>query len=163
MKQLLTGENSSYTIFFATLFALLISGCQKPHDHIRKTVPLKAKFETVSTILQEGPPELDSIAGQGNGTPMGKSSFIAHAQFDADYNLTGIIALTTDDGDKFFASITGSAPDVDESGNITLHFKSTITGGAGKFAGATGNFDGVAHESLYSSAGNAEWDGTITY
>ena len=149
----------------ALLIAVIASlaSCQKPTDHIKKTVPLKAEFTTVSTVLQPGPPELDSIAGQGTGSPIGKSSFVAHAQFDESYNLTGVIVTTTANGDKFFATITGHAPDIDDAGNITLHFDAIITGGTGKYAGATGSFAGVAHESLNTTAGSASWEGTITY
>jgi hypothetical protein len=141
----------------------VLASCQKSKNHIKKTVPLKAEFTTISTMLQEGPPELDSIAGQGTGTPMGKSSFVAHASFDVNGNLMGVIVLTAADGDEFFASIQGHAPDIDDQGAITLHFDASITGGTGKFAGATGSFAGIAHENIYDSAGSATWDGNITY
>jgi hypothetical protein len=151
------------------LFIFLIGACgflfscQKSTKHHKKTVPLHAEFGTVSTNLQPGPPELDSIAGNGYGTPLGEASFIAHAQFDANNVLTGLIVATGENGDEFFASITGRDPEIDENGNITLHFQATITGGTGKYAGATGSFAGTAHESIYNAAGSATWDGTITY
>ena len=142
---------------------VMLASCQKENNHNRKTVPLKANFSTVSTVLQAGPPEIDSIAGTGSGTPIGKSTFAAHAEFDDSYNLKGVIIATSNNGDKFFATITGHAPDIDDKGAITLHFQAIITGGTGKYTGATGNFAGTAHESLYNAAGSAEWDGTITY
>jgi hypothetical protein len=165
MKQVSAFINfSRYRIAFLFVIIALAASCQKPNNHVKRTVALKAAFTTVSTMLQEGPPELDSIAGQGTGTPVGKSSFVAHASFDADFNLTGIIVLSAANGDAFFASIQGHAPDVDETtGAITLHFQATITGGTGKYAGATGSFAGIAHESIYNAAGSATWDGTITY
>ena len=162
MKQLLKNFFKVDIAMMIVAIVVLVS-CQKPHDHLVKTVPLKAEFTTLTTLLQQGPPELDSIAGQGTGTPIGRSSFITHAKFDTDYNLTGMIATTTANGDKFFASITGNAPNIDENGNITLHFDAIINGGTGKFAGASGNFKGVAHESTVKPGGTAIWDGTITY
>ncbi len=150
-------------IFLFGVITMMSSSCQKDKDHIKKTVPLNAEFQTVSTMLQQGPPELDSINGQGNGTPIGKSSFIANAQFDENGNLTGKIVATSDNGDKFFANIVGHAPVIDSKGNITLHFDATISGGTGKFAGATGNFSGIAHENMTTPDGSATWEGTITY
>jgi hypothetical protein len=164
MKQVSTITNfSGYRILLFIGVIGLLASCQKSNNHHKKTVPLQAEFGTVSTMLQAGPPELDSIAGQGEGTPIGKASFVAHAQFDANNVLTGIIVATGENGDTFFASITGHDPAIDENGNITLHFQATITGGTGKFAGATGSFAGIAHESIYNAAGSASWDGTITY
>lgn len=142
---------------------LMLASCQKSNNHERKTVPLKANFSTISTVLQAGPPEIDSIAGTGSGTPIGKSTFAAHAEFDSNYNLKGAIIATGNNGDKFFATISGHAPDIDNTGAITLHFQAIIIGGTGKYAGASGNFAGIAHESLYKATGSAEWDGTITY
>ena len=102
------------------------------------------------------------IKGDGNGTPIGKSTFVANAQFDENFDLTGTITLTAENGDMFFASITGHAPDIDEkTGTITLHFQANITGGTGVFKKANGSFEGVAHESLYSADGSATWDGSI--
>ncbi len=159
MKQVLTIKRFS---FLLCIIALLFS-CRKSDDHPKKTVPLKATFQTITTLLQTGPPELDSIAGEGRGTPIGKSSFITHAQFDVSYNLTGAIVTTTENGDKFFAGITGHAPDINEEGDITLNFDAIITGGTGKYAGASGSFKGVAHESIYNSGGLTTWDGFIKY
>ena len=153
--------NRYHFLLLLGVFAMIAS-CQKPH--VKKTVPLHAEFTTVTTLLQAGPPEMDLIKGEGIGTPIGKSTFVTNAQFDENFNLTGNITLTAENGDKFFASITGHAPDIDEkTGTITLHFQATITGGTGVFTGATGNFDGVAHESFYTPEGTATWDGTIKF
>ncbi len=157
-----TRLNAVRIMAFAMAICIL-TGCQKSNNHHPKTVPLKGQFTTVTTILQTGPPELDSIAGQGSGTPIGKSSFIAHAKFDENYNLSGVIVTTADNSDKILATITGHAPDIEDAGNITLHFDAIISGGTGKYAGATGKFLGTAHENLYNADGSAEWDGTITY
>ena len=147
---------------FILLFGILAmtAGCQKSRE--KKIVPLHAEFTTVTTILQQGPPELDVMKGEGTGTPIGKSSFVANSQFDENFNLTGTITLTAENGDTFFASITGHSPDIDEkTGAITLHFQANITGGTGVFKKASGSFEGVAHESLYSANGAATWDGSI--
>ena len=149
---------------FILLFGVLAMavGCQKLSE--KKMAPLHAEFTTVSTMLQQGPPELDLIKGEGSGTPIGKSSFIANAKFDENSNLTGTITLTAENGDTFFASITGHGLDIDEkAGTITLHFHANITGGTGIFKNATGSFEGVAHDSFESANGAATWDGTISY
>lgn len=151
--------------FFIFIVAVSIAACGCKKDaNVKQTRTFQAEFETVSTILQQGPPEKDMINGKGLGTPMGTLSFIAQAQFDASNNLTGTIVATTAGGDIINASISAQTPpDIDAAGNITLHFNATITGGAGKYAGATGSFTGIAHENIYTSGGAASWDGTITY
>jgi hypothetical protein len=130
MKQVSIIMNFSRYRFalFLGVIAMLAS-CQRPDHHLKRTVPLKAAFKTISTIVEEGPPKKDMITGEGNGIPIGKSSFVTHATFDVNYNLTGNIIVTTENGDKLFANIQGNAPDIDAKGNITLHFESTITGG----------------------------------
>ncbi len=156
------GQNSicrSVALLFGVL--VLMASCQK--SHVKKTVPLHAEFQTTAVIFQEGPPELDSIYGWGHGTPIGKSSFIALPQFDADGNLTGTITTIAQNGDKLFSTIAGHSPDVDKEGNITLHFQSVIVGGTGVFSGATGSFSGLALGNIYTPAGTSTWDGTITF
>jgi hypothetical protein len=166
MKQLLKPtrtfiSSTSSLVLFTVVIALAACSCKK--EAVKKTVAFQAEFETISTIVQDGPPEKDLINGKGQGTPMGKASFVTNAQFD-DNGLTGTIVTTTADGDKIFASISSkTAPDVDANGNITLHFNAVTTGGEGKFAGASGSFTGTAHESIYNTNGAASWDGTITY
>lgn len=168
MKQLSNLTNTfrsgiSRFTFLVLAIAVTACGCKK-EANVKQTVAFQAEFETVSTVIQKGPPEKDQINGKGQGTAMGRASFVANAQFDANYNLTGTIVATTADGDKIFASISAKTPpDIDANGDITLHFDATITGGEGKFAGATGSFAGTAHESIYTTGGAASWDGTITY
>jgi hypothetical protein len=173
MKHLSTSTRAfrsglSNLAFFILAIAITACSCKKEANvkeaNVKQTVAFQAEFETVSTILQQGPPEMDVINGNGLGTPMGKLSFVAHAQFDANNNLTGTIVATTADGDKIMATISAQTPpDIDASGNITLHFNAKITGGEGKFGAATGSFAGIAHENIYTSGGAASWDGTINY
>ncbi len=162
-----TRTPASKTFRFAFLILAIAAtacGCKKEASAVKQTVTFQAEFETVSTIIQQGPPEKDQINGKGQGTPIGKASFVANATFDANYNLTGTIVATTADGDKVFASISAKTPpDIDANGDITLRFDAIITGGEGKFAGATGSFVGIAHESIYTTGGAANWDGVITY
>ena len=164
MKQV-SGRNyfHFYFFFFFLCCAAAFTSCKKQDNHHTQTFSLKADFQTESTVLQTGPPELDSIAGLGTGSPIGKSSFIAHARFDNNYNLTGIIETRTANGDSFFSSITGHAPDINDAGDITLQFNAVIVGGTGRYVTATGSFVGTAHESIYNSAGSAHWEGSITY
>lgn len=168
MKKLSTSTSTfrsraSRFVYFILAGAIVACGCKK-EVNAKQTVAFQAEFETISTIVDQGPPEIDQITGKGQGTPIGKATFVANAQFDANYNLTGTIVATTATGDKIFASISSKTPPyIDTIGDITLHFNAIITGGEGKFAGATGSFAGIAHENIYTTGGAASWDGTITY
>ena len=65
------------------VIAMLGNSCKKEDQHCEKTVPFEAVFQVKSVITQQGPPLLIEATGTGDGTPIGKSSFVGHAQVDA--------------------------------------------------------------------------------
>src|SRR4051812_28413393 len=80
--------------------APFISGCHKEEDHSKKIVPLIAVFSITAKTVQANTdvlPELDLITGTGEGTPIGKSTFIGHAEYyPPDFNLTGTGTITSE-------------------------------------------------------------------
>ena len=122
------------------------------------------------TLSVEGP-----LSGSGNATHMGKVSDSGSLSVDKSnfpvslvFSATG--TLTAANGDEVFFSYvvtqtdTASPPqgmNYDESGNYT------ITGGTGRFAGATGSgtISGTCVSSFTSTIGtcNDTWTGTIGY
>jgi hypothetical protein len=170
--------NSKYQLvilFSAT--AMLLSNCQKENlqsnsqspdqlissqkqNHQIMCVPFKAKFVT----LDEGPADFthERISGTGEGTHIGKSTFVAFVYFVNFPLTTGTQTFTAANGDQIFSTFSGFIPDPDANGTLLITNNNIITGGTGRFAGATGNF--VAHVIQSSSpAGTVTFDGTICY
>ena len=151
-------------VLMLAVIAMLIGGCKKEDNDCKKTVPFKAVFQVQSVIIQQGPPLLIEANGTGNGTPIGKSSFVGHAQVDANNNFTDKGIITTANGDQIFETAKGPGPVVDPTnGNILIISDNIITGGTGKYEGATGSYTTIAHASAISPDGIDSLKGTITF
>ena len=151
-------------VLVLAVIAIIIGGCKKEDNDCKKTVPFKAVFQVQSVITQQGPPLLIEATGTGNGTPIGKSSFVGHAQVDANNNFTDNGIITTANGDQIFETANGPGPVVDPAtGNILIISQNIITGGTGKYEGATGNYTTIAHASAISPVGIDSLKGTITF
>ena len=158
-------SNYRFLLLLAVIM-LLITSCHKEDNFCKKTVPLIAVFQVNAVITQEGPPQIVDVTGAGQGTPIGKSTFVGYAKYAApDYNFTGAGTITSENGDQIFVTgIEGPGPNVDTTtGNILLVYRAKITGGTGRFAGATGIYTDVAHASTHTPAGVDSLNGTITY
>ncbi len=165
--------NSKYRfVFLLSGIIMLVSSCHKEEHLCKKTVPLKAIFHTIAKNVQAGTdvlPELDSVYGTGEGTPIGKSTFAALSVFaPPDFNhLTGDGVITSEDGDQIFEStVPGPGPVIDfTTGNLVLKYSVLITGGTGRFTGATGGWKTVVHLNIYDppeTPGTDSLQGTIT-
>ncbi len=161
-------------VLLVAVMAMIISSCKKEEDHLcKKTVPLKAIFHTIAKNVQVGTdvlPELDSVYGTGEGTPIGKSSFAALSVFapPAFDHLTGNGGvITSENGDQIlFATVPGPGPVIDfTTGDLVLKYSVLITGGTGRFTGATGGWKTVVHLNINDSPetpGTDSLKGTIT-
>lgn len=150
-------------VLLITCAMLIISSCKK-EDHVcKKTVPFEAVIQIQSVVTQQGPPTLIEATGTGDGTPIGKLSFVGHAKVDANNNFTDDGTITGVNGDQIFETATGPGPVVDPAtGNFFIISHNIITGGTGRFAGATGSYTTIAHGSFFSPAGVDSLKGTIT-
>jgi len=132
-------------------FAMLMTSCQK-EDH--NCVPFKGEF-TLS-LIENG------VTGTGTGSQIGKFTLIAHDDESNFPNITGTVIITAANGDQIFATHTGFAQELSD-GMLKVDFDNTITGGTGRFPGATGSFaiHSLVNES--TGTGNATFDGTICH
>ncbi len=150
-------------------FAMLITSCHKEDNHHKKTVPLKGEFVTsVLLIVPPSPGVLEQIrvTGTGSGMPFGKATFESNIKVDitASPEITsGTDTITAENGDQIFSTISGYIPGPDANGNIQVFNTHTITGGSGKYAGATGTYKVTSKGNIKSPTGTATLDGMITY
>ena len=120
-------------------------------------VPLKGTLQAVETSVLQFPTLLVDSSGSGNATHLGRYtvSYEATANLLTGYG-TGSAQFVAANGDILFAQGWGqatlTAPNV-----YMIHEEYTITGGTGRFAGASGSY--VVERVLDMATG--ETSGTI--
>jgi hypothetical protein len=176
-------------VILPALFCLIIIGCKKNDlkdsmqtnnlisNSLRKIdktrcVPFKASFTTMDEMTQAGtdtnPIQKDHLTGTGVGTGIGKASIEVFAEGDITLPFPALVTstatFTAANGDKIFETSEGyvqePAPDA-----VLLHLsgKGTITGGTGRFAGATGSLSFNVTQNMLDPKGAVTFDGTICY
>jgi hypothetical protein len=110
----------------------------------REEVPFKGSGEGVVTRRTPLSPPLVSLLteGTGNATHLGQFTVdIAHVVNTSAMTVTGSYEFTAANGDTLIADVTGQFGPTLENPRVLLSVETaTITGGTGRFAGATGSF-----------------------
>ena len=127
-------------------------------------VPFKGSLDGVVTITPLNPPFLSVLVdATGNATQLGQFTLdIPHVVNRATRAATGTYEFTAANGDKVYAEFTGLAMPTATPGVLYIEETATITGGTGRFAGATGSF---TVERLYDTVNGetkGSFEGTIT-
>jgi len=102
-------------------------------------VPFKGKLEGDVTITPLAPPFVQAdVEATGNATLLGQTTLdIPHVVNRADRTAVGTYVFTAANGDMLFADFTGQATPTAIPGVLYIEETATITGGTGRFAGAT--------------------------
>ena len=105
-------------------------------------VPFKGRLEGVVTITPLAPPFVSVLVnGTGNATQLGKFTVaIPHIVNRTTRVAIGSYQFTAANGDMVFADFVGHASPTATPGVLYIVEVATITGGTGRFAGATGGF-----------------------
>ena len=105
-------------------------------------VPFKGRLDGVVTITPLDPPFLSVLVdATGNATQLGRFTLeIPHVVNRANLTAIGSYEFTAANGDTVFAEFTGKATPTAVPGVLYIEETATITGGTGRFAGATGSF-----------------------
>jgi hypothetical protein len=104
-------------------------------------VTLKGRLDGTVTVTPLDPPLASVlIEATGNASQLGRFTLeIPHLVNQATRTGTGTYVFTAANGDTLTADFTGLATLV-SPGVLTTHETAVITGGTGRFAGATGTF-----------------------
>jgi hypothetical protein len=166
MKQLSNARNLLVLVFLLATSMLFTTSCKKVDTPCKKTAPLIAVFHTQSVLIPVGTTQQITATGTGDGTPIGTSSFVGHGQLDANNTFTEVNGTITDaSGDQIFErGLKGVTPVVNPAtGDILIISTNVITGGTGKYEGATGSYANVFRANLFNPAGVDSLNGTITF
>lgn len=130
-------------ITLSTLTVLSQAGMSSAGDDL----PFKGRFDgtVVITPVPGGPPTLVDVlvTAAGNGAHLGKFALTIPHRVDRSTmppTAAGFYHFTAANGDTLTASFTGQAAPSGTPGVLAIQETATITGGTGRFAGASGNF-----------------------
>ncbi|MEO5997501.1 MAG: hypothetical protein ABIN89_12250 [Chitinophagaceae bacterium] len=177
MKQVLTFKY--HFMLLIAGFTMLMSSCQKEEllnspqkqdlltssqtqDLQKKAVPFKGKFTLIGESIS---PIHLQFNGTGEGSHIGKFTLVDQVYLDRSIPNTAII--TAANGDQILTTFSATAVEAGPNGTRLVTNYNIITGGTGRFAGATGNF--ISHAILSTNTttgittGSDSFDGTISY
>ncbi|MEO5997502.1 MAG: hypothetical protein ABIN89_12255 [Chitinophagaceae bacterium] len=164
---------SNYHLFSLLAgFLILISSCQKDElqgslqkqeiqansqkqdllnsslkqDDKNECVPFKGKFTQSYSAT--------GVIGTGEGSHIGRFTL---------YASKGTSTITAANGDQIFITFTVLKNLPLGNGMAQIDLNNTITGGTGRFAGATGSFEMHALKNVILDTGSATFDGMICY
>ena len=130
--------NSAASLALAVLAVLSLAGpVAAGHP-----VPFKGSFEGDVTVSPLAPPLVTvDVEATGNASHLGLFTLdIPHVVNRATRAATGSYEFTAANGDTVYAEFTGLAMPTATPGVLYIEETATITGGTGRFAGATGSF-----------------------
>jgi hypothetical protein len=105
-------------------------------------VPFKGSLQGDVTVTPLAPPFVAAyVEATGNATHLGEFDLdIPHIVNRANMTATGTYTFTAANGDQVFAEFDGYSTLTDIPNVLAIVESATITGGTGRFAGATGSF-----------------------
>ena len=127
-------------------------------------VPFNGSFEGVVTHTPVDA-VTDSVLVEATGTAnqLGRFGVIApHLVDTPSRTAAGHYEFTAANGDKLYAEFTGRAQPTGTQGVISIVETATITGGTGRFAGATGSFVAYRLFDRIADTTTGFFEGTIT-
>ena len=126
-------------------------------------VPFKGGFEGVDTVTPLAAPFVAAeVSATGNATRLGKFTLSISATVNRTTGAaTGTFEFVAANGDTVFGTLTGQSSPPD-AGVLTIEEAFTITGGTGRFAGATGGFTGTRLKNLATDDTIGVFEGTIS-
>jgi hypothetical protein len=129
-------------------------------------VPFHGVFEGDYTVTPiPGTPTAELVVtASGHGSEVGAFDLeIPHVVNFATASATGDYLMTAADGDMVFGTFTGHATPIGTDGHYAMLVEEvTITGGTGRFEGATGGFTAVRLIDRVNLLTVGYYDGTIS-
>jgi hypothetical protein len=159
----MTRHHSFARLTLALLAVLALAGPAAAEGQ-RKQVPFRGRMEGIATVTPLTPPFVAvNIEESGNATQLGhfdvSSSNVTNR---ADRTAVGTFEFTAANGDTLTADFTLYFTFTDVPGVVTGLVTATITGGTGRFAGATGSFVSHRVADIVNGIVTDSFEGTIS-
>ena len=134
-----------------------------------ESVPFKGVVTGEAVSTPATPPLVwVNFSGSGNASHLGEftataSYFLNPSIFPTQLTVTaGVFTFTAANGDEIHGIFGGQGQFTADPNIITLEASATITGGTGRFAGATGGFHSFSVVDLLASRIQTVFDGIIS-
>lgn len=126
-------------------------------------VPFNGSLELATTVDFQFPIVIVNGNGTGNATHLGNYTMTFQSQiFAPTGESVGTMVFTAANGDQVFATFAGGGTATSDPNFLALSEVATITGGTGRFVGATGTFttQRLLNRTTFTSSGS--FTGTIS-
>jgi hypothetical protein len=127
-------------------------------------LPFRGSLQQTETGELQSPTLL-VITGsaEGTATQLGRYSMTFRAEIDLTTRLgEGHATWVAANGDSLFTTGSGEATPTADPGILSIEGTETITGGTGRFEGATGSFTGIRLLNEATGVSSGSFTGTIT-
>ena len=125
-------------------------------------VPFRGSLAAVETDVVQGGTLIIDGSGVGNATELGRFTMTFHAEADLGTLIAvGTATFVAANGDTLSTSFVGQGTQTPDPNVFTVEEVETITGGTGRFAGATGSFTLERVVNLVTGVSSGSFCGTI--
>jgi hypothetical protein len=133
----------------------------------QQQVPFKGSLQGVATVTPFKPPYLFTavVNATGNATQLGQFALVIPHLVNRETKpatANGTYQFVAANGDTLTASFNGQATPTSTPGVLSIVETATITGGTGRFAGATGSFTCVRLFNTITGVTAGSFQGTIS-
>jgi hypothetical protein len=128
-----------------------------------EATPFRGSYEGSFTVTSATPPFIDAfLEGAGHATHLGRFTVTEphHVNLETATG-TGTFTFVAANGDTMTADVNAEAFPTDDPDVLLIVEHATITGGTGRFAGATGSFTVERVQDIPTSTTSSSFEGTI--
>jgi len=145
--------------------AMLLTATLANSSAAKKEVPFRGSIQGIEIADFQFPNVFVDATGSGGASPLGRFSLAYELVVDLltlpTVHTSGSAVFTAANGDSLFTDISGlGTPDGDFVSVVEAH---TITGGTGRFAGASGSFTRIYTLNQITGETSGSFDGTIAF
>jgi hypothetical protein len=152
------------TVLYLQMTALLLTAALAGSAAAEKEVPFRGSFQGVDIADVQFPKLFVDGSGSGNATHLGRFTLAYELEVDLltlPIESFGSSVFTAANGDSLFTDIIGLATPTENADVVSIVEVHTITGGTGRFAGATGSFIRKYTLDRVTLVSSGSFDGTI--
>src|SRR4030095_3498287 len=147
------------TVLYLQMTALLLTAALAGSAAAEKEVPFRGSFQGVDIADLQVPSLFVDGSGSGRATHLGRFTVTYEVEVDLlTHETFGSSLFTAANGDSLATDITGLGTPTENPDVHSIVEVHTITGGTGRFAGATGTFIRTSLLNLVSGVTSGSFD-----